>query len=100
MAFCNVLKEERNKRGWTQEQLAHKLSVAPSTVGMWEQGSRIPSFEKMEEIADLFNINMDRLRGSSAKIENIAAHALHDLTEEEADEVLKFAEYIKSKRGK
>lgn len=34
------------------------------------------------------------------KVHNIAAHALHDLTEEEAAEVLKFAEFIKAKRNK
>lgn len=98
MSFQDVIKDERKKQGWTQEQLATKLSVAPSTVGMWEQGKRVPSFEKLEEIADLFNINLDRLRGDDTKVHNIAAHAMRDLTPEEAEEVLRFAEYIKSQR--
>lgn len=66
MKFADVLKRERNILNLTQEQLAEALKVSPSTVGMWEQGQRVPKLEKLEEIADFFNINLDELRGIEA----------------------------------
>lgn len=45
----------------SQSQLAEKLGLAPSTVGNYEQGTRIPDYETLELIADFFNVNMDLL---------------------------------------
>lgn len=103
MKFADVLKQERDKAGLTQAALADQLSVAKSTVSMWEQGKRVPPLEKLEEIADFFNINLDRLRGGASKgesIQNIAAHATKDLTDEEAEKILEFAKFLKSQRKK
>lgn len=66
MAFKDVLKREREKRGWTQDFLAEKMGVAPSTVGMWEQGERIPKNKNQEDLADIFNVGLDYLMGRSS----------------------------------
>lgn len=67
MKFAKVLKDLRKKNHYTQDQLAKKLSVSKSTISMYECGARIPTFETMEAIADLFNVDMDVLysRGTS-----------------------------------
>ncbi len=63
--FSDMLLFLRKRQGLTQEELGNALGVAKSTISMYEQGSRKPSFEMLEVIADYFNINMDTLVGSS-----------------------------------
>lgn len=62
--FSENLKSLREKKQMTQQQLADKLEISRSTIGMYENGSREPDFETLELIADFFNVNMDRLIGN------------------------------------
>lgn len=59
--FCDVLKKLRNEMNLTQQQLADKLGVSRSTIGMYEKGVREPDFETSELIADFFNVRLDVL---------------------------------------
>lgn len=61
--FKEVLKELRMQADMTQEELASKLGIAKSTVSMYENGNREPNFEQLEAIADIFNVDMNRLIG-------------------------------------
>lgn len=65
--FQNVLKLLRTAKGLTQEQLAKKLKLSRSTVGMYENGSREPDYETLEQIADFFNVDIDYLLGRTNK---------------------------------
>ena len=51
------------KRGYSQYDLAKKLGVSKSTISMMEIGSRQPSKEMMELVADFFNVSLDYLMG-------------------------------------
>lgn len=62
MKFGDILKKLRLGAGLTQIQMAEKLGISRSTVGMYEQGKREPDFELEEKIADLFNVSLDYLR--------------------------------------
>ena len=64
-AFKDVILKLRTEKDFNQEQLAKALNVSKSTIGMWETGSRMPSPEKFEEIADYFNVDLDYLYGRS-----------------------------------
>lgn len=59
--FCDVLKRLRNREKLTQQQLADKLGLSRSTIGMYEKGVREPDFETSELIADFFNVRLDFL---------------------------------------
>jgi transcriptional regulator with XRE-family HTH domain len=102
MKFSEVLKTEREKTGLTQAALADCLHVGKSTVSMWENGKRMPDFEKLEEIADLFNIDLNRLRGDFQEdkrpIQTIAAHSIRELTDEEIKKLIEYAQFLKSQR--
>lgn len=63
MDFKERLKELRMKRGYSQSELAHSLGISKSTISMLEVGSRQPSKEMMELIADYFNVTLDYLMG-------------------------------------
>ena len=63
MKFAERLKDLRTKRGYSQQDLAKKLGISKSTISMLEVGSRQPSKEMMELIADYFNVTLDYLMG-------------------------------------
>ena len=51
----------RRSAGMSQAELAHRLQVSPSTVGMYEQGRREPSGETLVSLAALFGVTTDYL---------------------------------------
>lgn len=72
--FQNVLKSLRKSKGLTQDELAKRLKISRSTIGMYENGSREPDFETIELIADFFNVDIDYLLGRTDKTTYIPDH--------------------------
>ncbi len=48
------VRELRNKKGWTQEELARKLDVSLSTVQRWEKKGGEPTRLARRELKKLF----------------------------------------------
>lgn len=63
--FAINLKKLRTEHNLTQEELASKLKISRSTLGMYETGKREPDFETLEVIADFFNVDMNFLLGKT-----------------------------------
>lgn len=59
----DMLSYYRNLNGLSQRELAAKIGVSASTIGMYESGKRFPTHEIEEAIADVFNISLNNLRG-------------------------------------
>lgn len=53
----------RRRDGYSQRELAEKIGVSPSTIGMYESGDRFPNREAEEALADVFNVSLNNLRG-------------------------------------
>ena len=51
----------RRHAGMNQAELALKLRISPSTVGMYEQGRREPPVETVVALARLFGVSTDYL---------------------------------------
>lgn len=51
----------RKEKGMSQAQLAHRLAISPSAVGMYEQGRREPSVELLVAMAGEFQVSTDFL---------------------------------------
>lgn len=51
----------RRRAGLSQAELARKLGVSPSAVGMYEQGRREPSAQMLVTMADAFGVSTDYL---------------------------------------
>ena len=64
-AFSERLVLLRNEKKLTQEKFAEIIGVSKSTISMYENGNRTPSFEIEEKIADYFNVDLEFLRGGS-----------------------------------
>lgn len=65
MEFKDIFSELRKEMNYSQRKIAEVLSVSQSTVAMWETGKRYPQRETMEQIADLFNVDMDYIYGKT-----------------------------------
>ena len=68
--FKDMLKFLRLRENFSQAELAKKLGVSKSTISMYEVGNRQPDFETLENIADLFNVDMNFLLDKSGTESN------------------------------
>lgn len=59
----------RRSAGLSQTDLANRLRVSPSTVGMYEQGRREPGAEILVAIAQIFGVSTDYLLTGSPRTE-------------------------------
>lgn len=86
----------------TYKELAEKIGVKASSVSMWMTGNSLPRMGTLDKIADLFNVSVKSLvtvEKTDDEPVTIAAHFDGDeYTEEELEEIRKFAEFVKSKR--
>ena len=53
--------------GWSQVQLAEKLSISKQTVSNWENDNIQPSIEMLVRISKLFHVSTDYLLGLDNK---------------------------------
>ena len=83
--FARRLKSLRMKKEMSQAELAKALSTSSSTIGMYEQGRRVPTKEGLEEIADFFNVDLDYLTGRSEYTTVIVRRSEIEHTEEFKD---------------
>lgn len=59
--LANQIANLRKKAGMSQLQLAEKLNVGPSAIGMYEQGRRTPALDMLIQMAKLFDVSLDYL---------------------------------------
>lgn len=55
----------RKKFGWSQDELAEKLSVSRQSVSKWETGDSVPEPAKLLAIAKIFSVSTDYLLDDS-----------------------------------
>ena len=60
----------RREAGLSQAQLAQKLQISPSAMGMYEQGRREPSLQLIGEMARIFRVSTDYLITGSPRPED------------------------------
>ncbi len=51
----------RTDKGWSQAELARRLHISASTVGMYEQGRREPPLDILINLAGVLGVNIDFL---------------------------------------
>lgn len=67
MEFKDIFRNLRISKNLNQVEIAKILKLSRSTISMWESGERTPPFERIEEIADFFNVDIDYLMGRTQK---------------------------------
>jgi transcriptional regulator with XRE-family HTH domain len=71
MEFNQKLKELRQQKGLTQEELANALFVSRTAISKWESGRGYPNIESLKRLAQLFSVTVDELL-SGEQLLNIA----------------------------
>lgn len=61
MELPNIIKINRDKKGWSQEYLAKKLNISRQAISKWELGESYPDIENLIALSELFNITLDEL---------------------------------------
>ncbi|XAM45828.1 hypothetical protein TPDSL_23360 [Terrisporobacter petrolearius] len=66
------IRENREKLGINQVELAKLMGVSKQTVSNWENDNRIPPTQTLDKLADIFNVTTDSLlgRNEDLKLDN------------------------------
>lgn len=88
------LQQLRVKYGYSQKQVAEKLSVSPSVVSGYETGERTPSVEVLLSISHLYNCSIDYLLGKQTTEPQIVLN-IDGLTEKQIQAISNLIDSIK-----
>ncbi len=100
------LKELRLKNKLLQRNVAEVLNCSQAVYSRYENGEREMPKEYLSRLADFYSVSVDYLLGrdqqretafSSPKQQQILSE-LGNLSEEQLEEVLRYAEYVKQKK--
>ncbi|MGB2630043.1 MAG: response regulator [Candidatus Omnitrophota bacterium] len=98
MDFAKNLSKIRKEKNLSQQELADKLRVSQSTVGMWESDKRTPKLEEINRIAKALKITVRRLlEESDRKIDIVKGEIFIDgkkIEELEAGDVRELIDHI------
>ena len=100
------LKEAREYRGFSQEEIAGYLGVPRSAISLIENGSRRVSATELSRLASLYQTTMESLTGldceqSEPEPESVrmVARAAAELSVTDRDEVLRFAQFLRARKS-
>jgi transcriptional regulator with XRE-family HTH domain len=83
--FAKRLKQLRLDLNMKQSELANKIDVSPSTIGMYEQGRRTADQDTLIKLAEAFNVTIDYLLGRSDEPNTTSKNRKSDSEDEEKD---------------
>ncbi|TDM48257.1 XRE family transcriptional regulator [Macrococcoides goetzii] len=92
------LQELMHKRGIDQLDLAKEIGVSQSSISQWIKGNKYPRIDKIQLLADFFNVPKSRITEEYPQPETIAAHKRDNLTEEEQKAVDAFIQGLIANR--
>ena len=98
------LKEAREYRGFSQEEIAGYLGVPRSAISLIENGSRRVSATELSRLASLYQTTMESLTGldreeSEPESVRMVARAAAELSATDRDEVLRFAQFLRARKS-
>ncbi len=110
MSLSIRLKTLRQQHKMKQKDVAKAINVSRTTISGYETKDRQPSHEKLNALANLFNVSIDYLLGvtdddteSSSTPSNVdkQIYALYrDLSYASKEELLNYAKYLKYRENK
>lgn len=111
MSFGERLREARESRGYTQQQVADYMKIDKSTYCGYETGKRQPDVQKIKQLSKFLGVSGDDLletdfagqQASRQPNDDEIKFALFggdgEISDAMYDEVKKFAAYLKQREG-
>jgi len=65
MKFSHRLRKLRKENNLTQKDLAEQINVDRATIAGYETKGKEPAYDKLEKLANYFNVSIDYLLGRS-----------------------------------
>lgn len=69
--ICDILKNLREEKGLSRQQVADMLGVSKRTIESYEYGNREPNIEMICKFADFYEVSVDYLFGRTCSAESI-----------------------------
>lgn len=69
----NKIRQLREERDWTQDELAKKVDKSQKTISSWEKGRTNPKVKELHQLCDVFGCTYETLTG-------IKQHDTQDIT--------------------
>ncbi|MCD8029078.1 MAG: helix-turn-helix domain-containing protein [Erysipelotrichaceae bacterium] len=92
MKIGEFLKELRNEKGLTQEQLAEYFNVSNRSVSRWENGYNMPDLSMLVELSHFYNVDMSEIINGERKskmMNDERTQLISDYAENEKEVLLK-----------
>ena len=65
--IAEKIKNLRTAKKITQSELAERVGITKATISAYENGTRLPSYDVLIKIAQLFHVSLDNILGYSNK---------------------------------
>ncbi|EDO0884330.1 helix-turn-helix transcriptional regulator [Listeria monocytogenes] len=105
MTLLDLIKKLCKKRGISVTMLENELGLPDNTIYQWK--NRMPSVERLQVVADYFNVSIDYLLGRTdnpiidsdipPEAATLAAHIDPAATEEDMKKILEYIDFIQQK---
>jgi len=66
----NKIQKLRKEKGFSQEELASKLTISRQAISKWELGESMPDTENVVQLSKLFGVSLDYLLNDEYECEN------------------------------
>jgi transcriptional regulator with XRE-family HTH domain len=93
------IKNIRNEKKITQEELAEKFYISSKTVSRWETGSRVPDLTTLVELAEFYEVDIRELiygEHQTGPLDNISNDTLKKVAEYATEESNKRKERLRT----
>lgn len=107
MTFSKKLKQLREERGKTQQDIADILGVGRPTIAGYETKGKQPDYDKLKILANYFDVTIDYLLGrtdirkplnsNNSTTETLYCFDLKGIPKETIKQIEDYIEYIKTK---
>lgn len=81
MDFGKQIRQLRNDRNLTQEQMANMLNVSRQAISNWENNKNLPDLELLVLMSKVFSISLDQLILGGSDMNNMTAKLIKDGSE-------------------
>ena len=79
MTLGEKIREARRKCGFSQEQLAEKMSVSRSAIAKWETDKGLPDVGNLKLLARLLNVSVDHLLDEAEAVQTSVIRETYQL---------------------